>query len=289
MASGNPWDNWSCTDSCDCTIGRNSRPALAREAHARGGQDNATALVVRVLALDDADRAADADARSMPLPGNLHAGARLDDFLIEEKVHESRATLLYRVRHAETGQTWLLKTLQPLLEGDREAAERLLLEEWLGKRARSHYLPEILPLRERNYLYFVQSWHEGASLQQHLDAGRHFTCAEVAGLGIRLMKALGALHRLDVLHRDVKPGNLHLDVAEKLRLLDLGVAWCPSCPASDAKGGAGHAQLPGAGTVRSGQGRAGNRSVRGGRDPIPPPHPEVSLWRGGALPASPLR
>jgi protein phosphatase len=80
----------------------------------------------------------------------------------------------------------------------------------------------------------VQSWHEGVSLQQRLDAGHHFTSAEVAGLGIRLMKALGALHRLDVLHRDVKPGNLHLDAAGKLRLLDLGVAWCPSCPASEA-------------------------------------------------------
>ena len=209
-------------------------PALVREAHARGGQDNATALVVRVTALDEEDRAPAADARDLPLPGVLRAGARLDDFLVEERVHESRATLLYRVRHAETGQVWLLKTLQPLLEGDREAAERLLMEEWLGKRVRSHYLPEILPLRERNYLYFVQSWHEGVSLQQRLDAGHHFTSAEVAGLGIRLMKALGALHRLDVLHRDVKPGNLHLDAAGKLRLLDLGVAWCPSCPASEA-------------------------------------------------------
>jgi protein phosphatase len=129
------------------------------------------------------------------------------------------------------------------------------MEEWLGKRVRSHYLPEILPLRERNYLYFVQSWHEGASLQQRLDAGHHFSCAEVAGLGIRLMKALGALHRLDVVHRDVKPGNLHLDGAGKLRLLDLGVAWCPACPASEA------GEVPGTPSFLApelfGQGRAG--------------------------------
>lgn len=210
--------------------------ALVRQAHSRGGQDNATALVVRVMGLDDVERAPIVDACDLPLPGVLHAGARLDDFIIEEKVHESRATLLYRVRHADTGQTWLLKTLQPLLEGDRQAAERLLIEEWLGKRVRSHYLPEILPLRERNYLYFIQSWHEGASLQQHLNAGHHFTCTEATGLGIRLLKALGALHRLDVLHRDVKPGNLHLDVAGKLRLLDLGVAFCPTSPAWNVEG-----------------------------------------------------
>ena len=229
--------------------------ALVREAHGKGGQDNASALVVRVGELADAGSAPASEIQDLPLPGVLHAGARVDDFVIEALVHESRATLLYRVRHADTGQAWLLKTLQPLLDGDREAAERLLMEEWLGKRVRSHYLPEILPLRERNYLYFVQSWHEGASLQQRLDAGHHFSCAEVAGLGIRLMKALGALHRLDVVHRDVKPGNLHLDGAGKLRLLDLGVAWCPACPASEA------GEVPGTPSFLApelfGQGRAG--------------------------------
>jgi serine/threonine protein kinase len=138
------------------------------------------------------------------------------------------------VRHAETGQRWVLKTLQPLLAGDAEAADRLLMEEWLGKRLHSHYFPEVLPLAARNFLYFVQSWHEGVSLQQRLDAGQHFTCVEVASQGIRLMKALGALHRLDILHRDIKPANLHLDTAGKLRVLDLGVAHCPACPARAA-------------------------------------------------------
>ncbi len=208
--------------------------ALVREAHARGGQDNATALVVRVKEVAAADEAPITDLANLPLPGRLHVGAHLDDFRVEALLHESRATLLYRVRHAGTGQRWVLKTLQPLLAGDAEAAEGLLMEEWLGKRLHSHYFPEVLPLASRNFLYFVQSWHEGVSLQRRLDAGQHFTCVEVASQGIRLMKALGALHRLDILHRDIKPANLHLDTAGKLRVLDLGVAHCPACPARAA-------------------------------------------------------
>jgi protein phosphatase len=208
--------------------------ALVREAHGRGGQDNASALVVRVLEAGAEDDAAMAGLRDLPLPGRLNPGARLDDFIIEALLHESRATLLYGVRHAGTGQKWVVKTLQPVLAGDREAADRLLMEEWLGKRVQSHYFAEVLPLPARNFLYFAQSWHEGVSLQQRLDAGQHFTAAEVATLGIRLMKALGALHRLDILHRDIKPANLHLDSAGKLRLLDLGVAHCPACPRDEA-------------------------------------------------------
>ena len=37
-------------------------------------------------------------------------------------------------------------------------------------------------------------------------------------------RALGRLHRLGVIHRDLKPGNLHLGEDGQLRLLDLGVA-----------------------------------------------------------------
>jgi len=48
--------------------------------------------------------------------------------------------------------------------------------------------------------------------------------ADAVKIGIRLAKGLGALHRLNIVHRDVKPANIHLGSDEKLRILDLGVA-----------------------------------------------------------------
>lgn len=208
--------------------------ALTREALQHGGQDNASALVVRVDAVDEADSPAEFLAsRHLPLPGKLTPGARLDDFIIEAVLHDSRETLLYKVRHAESGQPWVLKTLQPRLEGEVDLAERLLMEEWISKRVQSHYFPQALPLPKRNFLYFVLSYHEGSTLQNKLDAGLHFSAAEVITLGIRLLKGIGALHRLDVVHRDIKPDNLHLDTDGKLRILDLGIAHCAACPKGD--------------------------------------------------------
>ena len=190
---------------------------LVEAAHAKGGQDNASALVVRVQVLGEADATLMA-APNLPLPGKLSVGARLDDFTIEAELHSGRTTRLYRARHVTTGQPWVIKTLQSVLHGDSDAASRFLAEEWFLKRVRSHYFPEVLPLPARNFLYFVISFHDGATLQHKLDAGQHFSPTEVVTLGIRILKGLFALHRLDIVHRDLKPDNLHLDTAGKLRI-----------------------------------------------------------------------
>lgn len=209
---------------------RDAARELVAEALRRGGSDNASALVVRVAEVDASDRADLLAGRHLPLPGRLAPGAVLDGFVVDEVLHDSRETLLYRAHAADSGQACVLKTLQPRLQGDGELAQRLLTEEWLGRRVQSHYFPQMLPTPGRNFLYLAMSWHPGRSLQDLLDSGRHFSVQDVVSLGIRLLKGLSALHRLDVAHRDVKPANLHLGQDGKLRILDLGVASCPACP-----------------------------------------------------------
>lgn len=216
---------------------------LVAEALRQAGGDNASALVVKVAALGESvEQTEFLNRRHLPLSGRLSPGSKLDGYVIDEVLHDSRETLLYRAHAAESGQACVLKTLQPRLEGDAELADRLLMEEWLGKRVQSHYFPQILPASqtsERNFLYFAMSWHAGQSLQARLDRGRHFSVQETVSLGIRLLKGLGALHRLDVAHRDIKLANLHLGEDGKLRILDLGVAWCPACPQDQTPGAPG--------------------------------------------------
>ncbi len=199
---------------------------LVAEALRRGGSDNASAVVIHVDALSAGDEITFADARHLPLPGRLVPGAQLEGFVIDAVLHDSRETLLYQAHAADSGQPCVIKTLQPRLEGDADLAERLLVEEWLGRRVQSHYFPQILPLPARNFLYFAMSWHPGQTLQAMLDHGRHFSPQELVSLGIRLLKGVAALHRLDVAHRDIKPANLHWGQDDKLRILDLGVAHC---------------------------------------------------------------
>lgn len=200
---------------------------LVKSALANDGQDNATVLVVKVEELGE-ENLADllAGSKNLGLPPRLKAGEQLDDFEVLELLHESRASLIYKVKHLGTQQTCVLKTLQPLLAQDTESCNALLNEEWLSKRVVAHFFPQVIPLsiEKRSCLYYVMSWHAGATLQKQLDNGQHFTAADVGGIAIRLIKGLAVLHRLNIVHRDIKPANVHMGDDGRLRILDLGVS-----------------------------------------------------------------
>ena len=201
--------------------------ALTREALQAGGSDNASVIVVQVDEIGE-DTLTDflAESRALKPPAKLKAGELIDQFEVMEQLHQSRATVVYKVRHRESGQLWVLKTLQAVLADDTQSCSALLNEEWLAKRMSSQYLPQVLPLEadKRSHLYYVMSWHEGATLQQRLQHGHHFTTAGITRIGQEMLRGLGALHRMHVLHRDIKPANLHMGKDGRLRILDLGVA-----------------------------------------------------------------
>ncbi len=199
--------------------------ALTSLAIAQGGHDNASAVVVDVLALPPANlRDSLEGAASLPLPPRLKVGHELDGLRVEDILHDSRETLLYRVSNPRNGQQLVLKTLQPDMSGDPAATAALLMEEWRARRVVSPFFPQVVPAEQRSCLYYLMTWHAGATLQARLDGDQHFPVGEVVRLGVALLKAIGALHRLDIVHRDIKTDNIHLGQDGVLRVLDLGVA-----------------------------------------------------------------
>ncbi len=218
--------------------------AVVEAALEAGGADNATALVARIdaVAAEGWREMLGAYVR-LPVPPRLKPGGRIDGFEVLSLLHESRATLLYKVRSLANkgGQVCALKTLQPALADDRASCEGLLGEEWLAKRLVSKHFPQVVPIAAaaRHHLYYVMTFHAGATLQQQLDTGQHFTVADAARIGGQITKALGVLHRLSIIHRDIKPANLLQDESGELRVLDMGVALAAGVPYPELQGNPG--------------------------------------------------
>ncbi|MES2537049.1 MAG: protein kinase [Pseudomonadota bacterium] len=199
--------------------------ALADAALAAGSSDNVSALLLKIESLPEENlRDALSGSQNMPLPPKLKPGQTLDGYLVEALIHASQTTLLYRVIDPRSQRKLVLKTLHPDRAHDAHERSAFAHEEWLAKRMVARFFPQVIAPDQKNYLYYLTTWHEGNTLQQHLDAGVAFTAPDVITHGTRLVRAVGALHRRSIIHRDIKPSNIHLGSDGELRVLDLGVA-----------------------------------------------------------------
>lgn len=200
---------------------------LVNAAHLAGSQDNASALLVRI---DQLGAATLGDAlvqlQQWPLPPPLKAGQAFEGWQVECVLAHSRQSLLYRVRDTQQ-QAWLLKTLAPGRDDDNDAAQALLAEEWFLRRVAGRAFPEVHPGGGRQHLYYVMREYSGQTLAELFQQQDPLPLAQWQSIAERLLRAVGMLHRRQILHRDIKPENLLLGEDGELRVLDFGLAYCP--------------------------------------------------------------
>ena len=220
--------------------------AVVDAALAAGSQDNATALVIRVRGLD-AGRLEDEllRGRRLPVPPRLKVGDALDGYTITALVADTGVHRLYQARDNGSAERRLvaIKTLHESRASDPEERAMLAHEAWLGLRLTERYVGpragvaaedpgfvRVHELAEPSALYSVFDWHGGRTLEQMLAAPA--AVADVVEAATQVAKALGRLHRYGVIHRDIKPGNLHRGDDGRWRVLDLGVALSGREPAA---------------------------------------------------------
>jgi serine/threonine protein phosphatase PrpC len=216
--------------------------ALCEAALAAGSQDNVSAIVVRIdeLPEDGWEDVVTLGADLLP-PPQLKPGQELDGFRVEEILRRSAATIIYRVTDTASGRKLVLKSLMPERGSDPVECNHFLHESWIAKRVIARFFPQVIDIapQRRSALYYVQTWHEGATLGAWLETGRHFQVPELVQIGVSLARALGALHRRSILHRDVKPENVHLGSDGEMRLLDFGIAISGLSPQTSVRAQAG--------------------------------------------------
>lgn len=200
---------------------------LVNAAHLAGSQDNASALLVRVDALGEASIGdALVQLQQWPLPPTLKPGQAFEGWQVQGIIGQSQQSLLYRVLDSQ-GQSWLLKTLPTRLADDPQAGQALLSEEWFLKRVAGRHFPQIHACTQRQHLYYVMREYAGTTLAEMFQHSGPLPLAQWQDIAERLLRAVGLLHRRQILHRDIKPENLLLGDDGELRLLDFGLAYCP--------------------------------------------------------------
>jgi serine/threonine protein kinase len=76
--------------------------------------------------------------------------------------------------------------------------------------------------RPRRFLYYVLEYVDGKTLEQMLDDKGSLDLKTVRELVPQIASGLRAFHRLDMLHQDLKPGNIMVTHDGVLKIIDFG-------------------------------------------------------------------
>ncbi len=173
-----------------------------------------------------------ADESATPV---LQVGDSLGPYVVEELLGEGTMGRVYRARHQRLGRMVALKVLHSHLIQDKGLVARFLQEARLVNQINHEHIVEVHDFVEELFperVYGVMELLRGKTLAATL-AERALSIKEVCDIGKQIADALNAAHRVDVVHRDLKPDNIFLTSREghpdavgsvRVKVLDFGVA-----------------------------------------------------------------
>jgi serine/threonine protein kinase len=215
---------------------------LVATALQAGSQDNVTALVLDVVGLPAADQAhLESVAAALPIQDLPGIGDNIDGFHLREMISDGRYSRLFRAEDTREQREVILKFPHPRVTADAHYRRAFVREAWVGAQVRSPYVGETIELTagRQTRLYSVMPYYPGHTLETRLLRQPPVSLDEGTAIGITLAKAVYALNRLRIIHRDIKPDNVMLEATPSryaagsnvsgwtLKLLDLGVARLP--------------------------------------------------------------
>ncbi len=207
--------------------------------------DNLTIQIVRVDQLPEQESSEiRQQIDELPLPPLPEPRANFDGYIIQRALHATSRSHVYLAHDCDTGEQVVLKLPSVDLGCDPAYLERFLMEEWVARRISSaHVMKAGVQTRKRNFLYTVTEYIEGQTLAQWLVDNPDPGLQQVRGIVEQIARGLQAMHRMEILHRDLKPDNIMIDTHGTVKIIDFGAARVAGV--IEAGGGADQYELQG--------------------------------------------
>ncbi|MCB9596597.1 MAG: serine/threonine protein kinase [Sandaracinaceae bacterium] len=174
---------------------------------------------------------------SLPTPSSS-APQRCGPYELIVRIGQGGMAAVYLARRADAGsddpQLYALKILHADLSDQREYVDMLMDEAKIAKGLRHPNVVETVEIgRDGDLYYLVMEYVEGTALDRLMRRSPHHRPPElIVPLAIDALQGLHAAHRrtdelgrpLELVHRDVTPGNLMVGLDGVGRITDFGVA-----------------------------------------------------------------
>lgn len=197
---------------------------IVTRALENGSHDNVTCQVVRVERLPNQNEEEFyKQLTELPFPPALETGNIIDGYRIMRELHASNRTQVYLAMDTATEQKVIIKTPSVNFEDDPNYIDGFLQEEWAGRRINNlHVLKVIEPTRRRRFLYYVTEHIEGQTLEQWISDNPNPDISVVRPIIKQIVTGIRAFHRQEMIHQDLKPGNIMIDKHGTVKVIDFG-------------------------------------------------------------------
>jgi len=175
------------------------------------------------------------DDPTRSLDGSLAGpGSQIGPFRIEQEIGRGGAGVVYLAHDTKLDRQVAIKSIPPELADNPKARSRFSRE---ARVLASLNHPHIATIHEeieddRGVGYLVLEYVSGQTLSERI-AKKPLKLEEVLSIALQITEAVAAAHEHDVIHRDLKPGNIKITPEGKVKVLDFGLAKAVGGEAAD--------------------------------------------------------
>ncbi len=132
---------------------------------------------------------------------------------------------VYRVLDTHINEEVALKVLRPEIASDQRIIKRFRNELKMSRQVTHKNVCRIYHLGEDEGSYYItMEYIQGEDLKSMLKMTWQFSTGTAVTIAKQMCDGLGEAHKLGVIHRDLKPGNIMIDREGQVRILDFGLA-----------------------------------------------------------------
>jgi len=146
-------------------------------------------------------------------PANVNPGDKIAGYRLEEQIGQGGMAVVYRALDERLDRRVALKLLAPGLAADTAFRTRFIRE---SRAAAAVDHPNIIPVYDAGdaggFLFIAMRYVQGGDVRSLFTGGQVLSAARVWNIVSQVAAALDAAHGHDLVHRDVKPANILLDV-----------------------------------------------------------------------------
>src|ERR1700730_7787821 len=172
-----------------------------------------------------AENAPNEQGETLPTPPKSRKARRQQRYELQEQIGAGGVGTVYRAWDRELNRVVAVKVVRPEFASSLSSLLRLKRELVLASRVSDAHVVRVHDFGEVDGKALIaMDWVDGESLASLLGRVHRLPPAQVCDFATQICKALRVIHAANLVHRDLKPGNLLISRSGQVLVSDFGLA-----------------------------------------------------------------